>query len=1137
MSDRPPADDGQTRTALGAATLAAGHLLAGRYRILGRLGAGGMGLVYRAHDERLDVDVAVKVLRPEHGGDGEVAKRFTRELLLARQVSHRHVVRIHDIGEQGELAFLTMDLVEGRTLKQVLASDGRLEPARAVEVVSQLAEALAEAHREGVVHRDLKPSNVLIGDDGDAYLTDFGVARSLDATGLTGTGGVVGTLAYLSPEQARGDKVDGKSDVFSLGLLLYEMLTGETAFPEGTWSEVIGRRIGGRPESLRRRAPGLPEWLYLTVERCLERDPERRCDAGELAAGLAAEGAPGGATVGRRDAAPAWWRRSRRRFGWAAASLLGVATVVAVYLAGWGGDGGNPAAAAAESPIHALAILPFATEADAAWANGAAEVLASALAENRSLQVVDSLRVAQTVRDLRLPAASLSEADLAQLAELLDADRLLAGRLTAVPGRVRFDGRLAAVAARGVRVETLSAEGADLLAALDSLAGELRRRLEVDREQELAAPPASRDDEALAAYAEGVARLQQGDVVGAAPALERAVETDPHFASAWLRLASAYEGLGYHGKADEALRRAVEELPAASGRIGFEARARLASVEGDGERAVALLRQLVETYPHDSAARVALANEYEAQGRFADATSVLQEVVERDENHPQAWYLLGRNAIRSGDYRRAAEDYLVRALVVQNRLRNRMGQADAVNARGMALMNLGDLDGARASFEQAADLRREIGDRRGVAASLNNLGLVELQRGDTEAARRSYERSLTIRRDIGDKPGEATTYNRLGLLDEEQGHYRQALDRYRQALELRRGLGDDSAVAESLNNVGYAYYLLGELDNAAVYWDRAMALFERIDNPEGVLLTRQNRGLLHLVRADWEDALADFLATLDGSRELGLVAAEAVALGNLGRVAQHQGRYGAALGSYREALARVGELEDPRGLVEYHLMVADAALDLGLGAAAAEHLAAAGRWLAEGGNAEQRAEHARLTGEQALVGGASSEAKRQIDRAREEAEQSGSRVQQLLAALAGARFAAAGGRPAEAARQADEVASGARALGHVVIEIEALATAAAARLDGGDATAAAASAGAALRLARQHAPYGAAYRLHRLRALTLEASGKGDSAAAWSAAAAEVERLRGDLDGEARAAFDRLPAVREIESRAGRAAA
>ncbi|MFY9826367.1 MAG: serine/threonine-protein kinase, partial [Thermoanaerobaculia bacterium] len=286
MSDEPENRrwDIPTRTAASALPrLETGALLAGRYRILDLVGAGGMGMVYRAKDQQLGLIVAVKVLRPDLARDGVWLSRFKQELLLARQVSHANVVRIHDIGNDGDLAFLTMDFVPGRRLGDLLAEEKRLAPGRAVEIARQIALALQAAHRAGVVHRDIKPGNVLVDDTGGALhvaLTDFGIARSLSGSELTLPGMVVGTLGYLSPEQARGDALDGRSDLYSLGVLLYEMLTGHLPFSGATDAEVLAQRMSGATRSLRWPEEVTPP-LRALVKGLLARDPARRPQSAE----------------------------------------------------------------------------------------------------------------------------------------------------------------------------------------------------------------------------------------------------------------------------------------------------------------------------------------------------------------------------------------------------------------------------------------------------------------------------------------------------------------------------------------------------------------------------------------------------------------------------------------------------------------------------------------------------------------------------------------------------------------------------------------------------------------------------------------------------------------------------------------
>jgi len=222
---------------------AAGTVLAGRFRIESILGMGGMGVVYRATDLTLDVPVALKLLRPELAQRADAFERFREELLLARQVSSPRVVRIHDLARHDQHWLISMDFVDGCSLDRRLDRDGAFGVDAALRLARQLAEGLAAAHAKGVVHRDLKPANVLLDADGNAYISDFGVARSLASSGLTRSGTVVGTPDYLSPEQARGDALDARSDLYALGLILYEALAGKQAFGSGTIAEVLAQRM------------------------------------------------------------------------------------------------------------------------------------------------------------------------------------------------------------------------------------------------------------------------------------------------------------------------------------------------------------------------------------------------------------------------------------------------------------------------------------------------------------------------------------------------------------------------------------------------------------------------------------------------------------------------------------------------------------------------------------------------------------------------------------------------------------------------------------------------------------------------------------------------------------------------------
>ncbi len=1093
-------------------------LLAGRYRVRRLLGVGGMGVVYLAHDTELDLEVALKLLRPDFAAQTDLIDRFRRELVLARQVSHRNVVRIHDIGQHGDLYFLTMDFIAGRSLRDLLEEEGALDVERALEIARQLAEALAVAHEEEVVHRDLKPSNVLIDDGGRAYITDFGVARSLSAVGLTQTGTVVGTPDYLSPEQARGETVDGRSDIYSLGLMLFEMITGELPFRSGSMAEVVAQRISGRLQ-LDRLGGEVPAGVRRVIRRCLESEPRRRYpSAAALATDLADPERAGRGPSGR----------------WLRAALVALAVVAAAAGGAWWwartpAPGEQPAAPAAEEGRLAVAVLPLIDETGTpreAWlASGLAELLAELLAESPTLTVVDPQRVFQTLADLKLPQGEWTDSSLRQVAELFDAERLVHGKLRAVGEGLRVDARMVARDPSGeLDAQPVSAEvesRGNALGLVGQLGREVRDRLEL-------APPdtdirLSSDAAAVQAYGEGSALLDRGETVAAVPALERAVEADSGFGAAWHRLAQAYQALGRPDDALAAVERAVASLADAPGRLTLQVRAEQALLLGEPGRAVEILGELRRRYPHDLEAAVALADAHGLEGSLGQAIQVLEQVVAEAPNHPRAWYLLAKFSILAGNSRQAIDEYLVRAMVIQNRLRNPQGRADVLNAFGVAYRELGELDRAEENYRQAGELRREIGDRRGYATCLRNLAQVEAFRGEYQAASDNLDQALAILEDLGDEAGLADLHNDLGQLEEARGRFAPVLEHYRRALSLRRRLGDRRAEAESLNNVGYAYYLLGDYDNASVYWHQALDLYRETGNAEGEVLATQSLGQLQLAQGDWEEATRSYLSALEASRQVEFTPATALSLGQLGKLAELRGRFAAALASYDEALALFGELKDARGLAEFGLGRAATLLELGLWPAARGQLEKVAAWLEGTANHEQLTELSLLRERLALAESDAEAAAEQLARARQEAEASGSPQAVLHVRLAAGRRQLAAGQADAARRELAAVLADAEELGHAALRLAAGEALASAELAAGRAQPAARTAQSALRLVRSVGEWAGAYRLHRLLAAASERSGRPQEAAASrEQAARELDRMRRGLEPAQLEAFSRL---------------
>src|SRR5438874_8184893 len=255
-------------------------LFDGRYRIVRKLGTGGMANVYLAEDEVLGRRVAIKILNDRHAGDDQFVERFRREAKNAASLSHPNIVSIYDRGEAEGTYYIAMEYLDGRSLKELIVARGPAPVNVAIDYARQILAAIRFAHRHGIVHRDIKPHNVLVDAEGRVKVTDFGIARA-GTSQMTEAGSIVGTAQYLSPEQARGTSVDQRSDVYSLGIVLYELLTGTVPFNGDTPVEIAMKHLSQSPEPPTHLRPELPRDLDLLVTRALAKDPDDRYQSAE----------------------------------------------------------------------------------------------------------------------------------------------------------------------------------------------------------------------------------------------------------------------------------------------------------------------------------------------------------------------------------------------------------------------------------------------------------------------------------------------------------------------------------------------------------------------------------------------------------------------------------------------------------------------------------------------------------------------------------------------------------------------------------------------------------------------------------------------------------------------------------------
>lgn len=289
-----------------------------RYESLGELGRGGMGIVYKARDRETGEVIAIKVLKGDIASDTQILDRFKNELRLARQITHRNVARLYEFHRSNETVYLSMEFVEGESLRSLLQRSGKLPVDQALTLAKQLASGLAEAHRQSIAHRDLKPENIMLGPHNELKIMDFGISRSF-AADVTATGAIIGTPAYMAPEQAEGRPVDHRTDIYAFGLVLYEMFTGEQAFTGDTAVTLALKQIRERPKAPRAVDPTLPKHIEAAILKCLEKDPGQRFQSVEEAV-QALEGAP---------------VRSRRPFPWKAVAVGAAVVVLAAGVAWW----------------------------------------------------------------------------------------------------------------------------------------------------------------------------------------------------------------------------------------------------------------------------------------------------------------------------------------------------------------------------------------------------------------------------------------------------------------------------------------------------------------------------------------------------------------------------------------------------------------------------------------------------------------------------------------------------------------------------------------------------------------------------------------------------------------------------------
>jgi serine/threonine protein kinase/tetratricopeptide (TPR) repeat protein len=901
-------------TETGEAVLSEGHILAQRYEVLSLLGEGGMGAVYKAKDIELGRMVALKVIRRELSGNRAILDRFKQELLLATQVTHKNVVRIYDLGEADGLKFITMEYVEGEDLRTVIHQRTKLPPREAVAFIEQICRALEAAHGVGVIHRDLKPQNIMLDKSGRILVMDFGLARTLEGDGMTQTGAMVGTMEYMSPEQALAQSLDQRSDLFSVGLIFYELLTGATPFRADSALASLIKRTQERVVPVSELDPSIPLPLSQIVSRCLERDLTLRYQtASELLADLELWLGTGKSGVMPALRPPTRGPLLTRKTWWLIAAG-GLTLLLLCVLAYFGlRTRTAPRQEAAAVAARSLAILPFRNASGNAkddWIGSTvANVLSTDIGQSSHVHEVPTDRVRQVLSDLRVGPESIVDSDtLKRVAQFSNANVVVSGQYALTGDQIVLNATIRDLVHDQTVPVTAQSAVKDLPAAIDSLADSVRKNLllsanVVDELKAQSLKPNSKSVEALRDYDEGAGLMRAGKYVDALQHLQAATAADPEFALAFTSLADAQSELGFQGDAQQSSIRAADlahnqNLPLLEKYLISASNARIMK---DNKKAIEAYENLSRSSPGDVDVEYELGILYLQNGEYDKARAAFTGILQADPKNIRALWGVGVVDNLVGNPQGALEA-LTRGSSLAIQADNDEQQALILLSTGISYRLLNKPDEALRNYQQSIAINERIGQKRGVAAALNEMGALQRTSGKTDAALLSYNKALVLLRAIGMKDEMANTLTNMGTVYQDLGKFDQALDVYKEALQIQREANDESYEAQCLDNIAGVYLAMGDTSNAFTYSQQALQLREKLGVPGDTADTLESLSEAYTATGQYDQAMTALMRALDLSRTAGDGGRTAVISHQIGIVLGHQGRFGAAVKSLQDAV-------------------------------------------------------------------------------------------------------------------------------------------------------------------------------------------------------------------------------------------
>src|SRR6266851_1174237 len=908
-----------------------GLVLNERYVIECELGRGGMSRVFAARDIKLDRRVAIKFLAPGTHADDEL-RRFEQEARAAGSLNHPNVLTVHDVGTHEGNPYIVSELLEGGTLREELEGV-RFTVEESIDYAAQMADGLAAAHEKGIVHRDLKPENLFITREGRLKILDFGIAKLVapersspeqKSPEQTQAGAILGTMGYMSPEQVRGEHADHRSDIFSAGTILYEMLSGKRAFKASSSVETAYAILNVKPPELPELVPGN---LRSVVCRCLEKKPDERFQSTrelgvqlrDLSTAISGESETRAAGEARKrmlQTAALSARRWRER-------LLGIARRADVP-------------AAANQARRSVAVLGFKNlsgRPEEAWLSTAlSEMLSTELAAGEKLETIPGESVAHMRAELALPDEdALAKETLLRIRKNVLADLVVLGSYVHLGkeagGQMRLDVRLQD-AEEGMTIAVFSETGTekDLFGLVSRAGAKMRKKLGVGEvstsEAGVVRASLPSNVEAARLYSEGLAKLRVYDALGARGLLEKAVLIEPNHALSHSALSEAWSKLGYDAKESEEAKKAFELADNFSreDRLAVEGRYRLTTHEWG--KAVDAFKTLGDFFPDnvEYGVRLARAQILASTGKEALATvEALSKLPPPKGEDPRIDIVEAEASESILDFDRA-QQAAARAAARSEVREARLLLAGARHLQGAAFSRQGKLKQARAAYEEAQPMYAAAGDRLTVAKVSNNIGLLLSYQGDLVGAKAMYEQALAVFREVGNQSAVALALSNLGLVLTKQGNLDGAMRMYEQALPLHQELGHRKSVAEAQLEIGLMLSTQGNLEGAKRSFRESETVAREIKHPwfisyalQGLAGVLAEEGDFARAKESLHRAIAIYRERIEAQRgnnnpktnEISL----ATALDSLGSVLRDEGDLGGARKSAEEALAIRKQLE------------------------------------------------------------------------------------------------------------------------------------------------------------------------------------------------------------------------------------